>query len=199
MYCGSRRAIAVMQARSKSSTPRRSTPVWSGCWTSRSVRQMRQRPGYSWWPPTQGWTRYAHGARPAFSRLVDIGVRHRPCGERERPPGSMARFGTGVKSTDAAACRLRQDHATRSSVRLAPARALDPRTLGRRRGGRWGWRCSGRRRRCGLRMGAASFTTCKMQGLNVCVIGSLACPTPHCRSFIRRAECADPRSSASRA
>jgi type II restriction enzyme len=46
-------------------------------------------------------------ARPAFSRVADMGVRYLPYGELERHRESMARFGAGMKAINAAARRLR--------------------------------------------------------------------------------------------
>lgn len=46
-------------------------------------------------------------ARPAFSRVADMGVRYLPYGELERHRESMARFGAGMKAIDAVARRLR--------------------------------------------------------------------------------------------
>lgn len=45
-------------------------------------------------------------ARPAFSRVADMGVRYLPYGELERHRGAMARFGAGMRAVDAVARRL---------------------------------------------------------------------------------------------
>ena len=45
-------------------------------------------------------------ARPAFSRVADLGVRFLPYGELERNRGAMARFGQGMRPIEAAAKSL---------------------------------------------------------------------------------------------
>ena len=45
-------------------------------------------------------------ARPAFSRVADLGVRYLPYGELERHREAMARFGHGLKAVEAVARRL---------------------------------------------------------------------------------------------
>lgn len=45
-------------------------------------------------------------ARPAFSRVADMGVRYLPYGELERHRDAMARFGAGMRAVDAIARRL---------------------------------------------------------------------------------------------
>lgn len=45
-------------------------------------------------------------ARPAFSRVADMGVRYLAYGDLERHREAMGRFGVGMKAVDAVARRL---------------------------------------------------------------------------------------------
>lgn len=53
--------------------------------------------------PSESLTLKAQLARPAFSRVADLGVRFLPYSELEKHRESMARFGQGMKAIEAVA------------------------------------------------------------------------------------------------